>query len=660
MGRDPYQYFRIEARELLDQLNRGALDLEKNSSAEHVAKLLRWAHTLKGAARVVKCAEIADCAHAIEDTLAPLRGTEQQATRSQIDTLLRYMDAIGTGIAGLSAPPSTPSSAPLSVVPADIASTPEKPDTVRAGAEKVLRTVRIDIGEMDKLLDGVTEVHSQLGSLRDCLRLAKDFDGFRRNVASSVEQLDRELKLVRDAAEKMRLIPAENLFFALERAARDAAQFDNKQVVFEGRGGAVRLDAQVLDTMQGALAHAVRNAVVHGIEIAAERTAAAKSAVGEIVVEVSQRGRHIVFTCTDDGRGINFDAIRQQAEQRGLLTAGAQTANTETLLQLLLKGGISTSGTITEVAGRGVGLDVVRDAVERLEGKIDLRTEEGRGTTLTLSVPLSLAALEALQVESAGVVAIIPLESVQRTLRIAAADLARTTRGESLIHEGESIPFLPLVRALSGATAAVHYNRTWSVVIVKADCGIAAIGVDRLLGASDIMLRPLPALAPAKAIIAGVSLDMEGNPQLVLDPQSLVMAAQRADAFLPPDVEQSRLTILVIDDSLTTRMLERSILESAGYVVELAVSGEEALEKASRNRYALFLVDVEMPGMDGFTFIERTRADPALRDTPAILVTSRVSEEDLQRGRDVGASGHIAKSEFDQGVLLMRIGELVR
>jgi two-component system chemotaxis sensor kinase CheA len=173
------------------------------------------------------------------------------------------------------------------------------------------------------------------------------------------------------------------------------------------------------------------------------------------------------------------------------------------------------------------------------------------------------------------------------------------------------------------------------------------------------VLRPLPAFAPAHPAVAGASLDVEGRPQLVLDPDGLVRTAQGASVS-PPVAEPARKPVLVVDDSLTTRMLEQSILESAGYQVHAAVSAEDGLEQARRQRYALFLVDVEMPGMDGFTFIERTQADPVLREVPAILVTSRNSPEDLRRGEQVGARGYIVKSEFAQADFLRRVQELVQ
>jgi two-component system chemotaxis sensor kinase CheA len=205
--------------------------------------------------------------------------------------------------------------------------------------------------------------------------------------------------------------------------------------------------------------------------------------------------------------------------------------------------------------------------------------------------------------------------------------------------------------------------RDWTAIIVAAGAGLAAIGVDRLLGIGRMVVRPLPDRMTASPIVAGASLDAEGNPQLVLDPDGLVAAAlgtpsaargERDERDAPSRPRQ----ILVVDDSLTTRMLEQSILESAGYDVDVALSGEEALECLSRNPYALMLVDVEMPGMDGFTLIERIRAEPSLRHIPAILVTSRDAAEDRRRGSEVGAQGYIVKSAFDQAELLTMIRSL--
>ena len=683
MAKDAFRYFRVEARELLEQLGAGVLDLEKQAGPTQalVPRLLRLAHTLKGAARVVKQPEIANWAHAIEDALVPWRETTEAVTRECIDRVLARLDQISTQVATLVPPVDAASASPARPVP-----------------EEAVRTLRTEVAEVDALLDGIGQTHAQITALRrsgeriagagalarrlldqlvprrgadnarqgsathQARALAAELQalvgGLEQGLVASIDQVDRELRQLRDAAEQLRLIPAEALFTALERSARDAAQTLDKRVLFEGRGGAVRLDAQVLGAVQGALLQAVRNAVAHGIEAPGARQAAGKPLEGRLTLEVTRRGQHVVFSCRDDGAGIDVDAVRRSAQRKGLPVAATNALGVDALLQLLLRGGLSTAGTVTEVAGRGVGLDVVRATAERLGGEVSMRTAAGQGTTLELRVPLSLAGLDALVVEAAGTAVAIPLDAVRRTLRLAPQDVARSAQGDTIVYEGRVIPCVGLSQLLDGAAVASP-RRHWSAVIVEGGAALVAIGVDRLLAPAKLVLRPMPELAPASLLVAGASLDVEGNPQLVLDAEALVLAVQRAGAPAR-SAEAARAAVLVVDDSLTTRMLEQSILESAGYTVHAAVSGEEALEQARRQAYALFLVDVEMPGMDGFTFIERTRADPALRDVPAILVTSRSSAQDRQRGRDVGAQAYVVKSEFAQTEFLEQVRQLVR
>jgi two-component system chemotaxis sensor kinase CheA len=228
--------------------------------------------------------------------------------------------------------------------------------------------------------------------------------------------------------------------------------------------------------------------------------------------------------------------------------------------------------------------------------------------------------------------------------------------GASILHDDRAIPFTPLASALFGR--ACKPQRSWMAVIVAGPRGAMAIGVDRLMGVAGIVVRPLPGLIAASPLVSGAFLDANGNPQLVLDPDLLSAAAESAVAK-HHETAALRKPILVVDDSMTTRMLEKSILESAGHAVDTALSAEEALDRVRDQRYALVLVDVEMPGMDGFTFIERIRSDPGVRDLPAILVSSRGAPEDLKRGRDVGAQGYMVKSEFDQAALLSMIDQLV-
>lgn len=712
MSQDPLRYFRVEARELIDQISAAVLDLDQQQpGGDLVARLLRYAHTLKGAARVVRQQEIADRAHEFEELLVPHRRKDDKVSGDELRELLRLNDEIEAQVAALEpdrpAPPepspeATPlmppgrsdqeEPAPVPRVPAAEVEPSARPAEPSARApEPAARTAAPAV---DELLDAVGEAHARFAPLRSgsahldrlqrdaeslayqlrvgrtagqaeaariaALRLAAALGSLGRRLANTVDQVERELDEVRGRAERLRLVAAASIFTGLHRAVRDAAHAEGKRIRFEQHGGDLRLDPQVLALANGALLHVVRNAVAHGIEDGPGRAAAGKPAEGRVCVSVERRGRYAAFLCTDDGRGFDLDAVRRTAEARGVLPPGGPEPDRETLINLVLRGGISTRAEVTEVAGRGIGLDVARDVADQLGGDVSVRTEAGRGTTVELVLPLGLLALGGLVVEAAGTVATIPLDAVHTCVRLLPEQATAAALTGKLSHDGEAVPFLPLARALYAGTAVPEGGGPGVAVVVAAGAEHVAVGVDRLTGTSTLVLRPLPELAPAAPVIGGVSMDLDGNPQLVLDPQGLVTeslrlgAGGRAPAEPPP-----RLPILVVDDSLTTRMLERSILESAGWEVDVAASGEEGLEKARSRRYCLFLTDIDMPGIDGFTFVAETRADPALAGVPAILVSSRASAEDRARGVAVGASAYVVKGEFNQEELLAHIRRLV-
>ena len=687
MADDPYRYFRPEAREITEKLGQGVLALEKGEPPEaHVPSLLRLAHTLKGAARVVKQPEIADRAHAIEDVLEPLRKNERTLNRAEIERLLELLDEITALVNGLSQ---------RDEAPADAASDARRVSTV----DEASRTVRAEVSDVDVVIDTLSEIGVLIGrlsapllDLEQCRKTAELLAGYlgsprargtrrggdaagkvmrlaeelrvtlgqlERRFTAAAEGMERELRLARSTAERLRLIPAGTLFPALERTVRDVARSTGRQADFHGNSGDMRLDADVLAAVQPALVQLVRNAVAHGIEPPAERKVRGKSPHGRVVVEVTQQDKRVIFRCEDDGGGVDVAAVRAVAARKGVLGGRSDSLDAQAILQLLFTGGLSTAGTVTQTSGRGVGLDLVREAIAILGGEISVRTEPGRGTTVDLIVPVSLTSLDALLVETAGVTAAIPVTAVRQAVRVHASDLAHTPRGPALLLDGVLVPLVPLARSL-GLRREERNVDAFSAIVVDSGGRMAAIAVDNLLRTENVVMRPLPPTAPARVIVSGAAFDPHGTPQLVLDPKELIGAILSSDeAARPREVAARRLPVLVIDDSLTTRMLEQSILESAGYQVHLAASAEEGMEMARRSDYSLFLVDVEMPGMDGFTFVERTRADPALRNVPAILVTSRNAPEDRKRGEDAGASAYIVKSEFDQDQLLRIIGRLV-
>ncbi|NVE00712.1 response regulator, partial [Massilia sp. BJB1822] len=538
------------------------------------------------------------------------------------------------------------------------------------------RIVRADVLEVDVLLEGLGEIGTELASMRrtigqlDTLRdlalaagaaapqgmraLVEQLGAIERSMAGGAERIDRELRQTRDAAERLRLIPVASVFTTLERCARDAAHSCAKQVVFEAEGGQLRIDGEVLDVVLGALLQLVRNAVAHGIETPAERSAAGKAPAGRIVLEVNRQGYMVWFRCRDDGRGVDLDALRRVLRQRG-----EPVPDDDGLLQVLLQGSISTSRVVTELAGRGIGMDVVRAAMSKLDGKAAASTSSGQGTVFELCVPLSLAAMNVLLVDADAQAMALPLDAVCGALRLPMAHIAQTAEGRAIVYEAQLLPLLPLTVGGRGRVAHQWSPRTLTAIVIRSQGELLALAVNRLVGVDSVVLRALPALLAVEPTVLGLYLDNEGEPRMVLDPDELGGAlAQRRSSG--QETAPPALPILIVDDSLTTRMLESSILESAGYQVALAASAEEGLALLRQGRFAMALVDVEMPGMDGFSLIEEIRADPELRAIPTLLVTSLDTPEHRRRGSAVGANGYIVKNAFDQTAFLAQIGELVQ
>jgi len=685
MSKDIYRYFRIEARELIDGLAQGALALEQETGNAKVSPLLRLAHTLKGAARVVKRATIADQAHALEELLIPLRDQPRPATAQEVSACLALVDGMRRDLDALDAAPAATTATTATTAPAGGANQ-------AAPALEQARAVRIDSQEASALVEGLASASRRVFDLSAGLEtlqavgaparslatllahelqaapraapgsrraselselLVSRLDASQRRLQEGLHGLGREVVDLRQRVERLQLMPLATLFDTLQRVARDAAQELGRQVQWLAEGGEIGIDTAVLALLSEALPHMVRNAVAHGIEAPAQRRAAAKPESGTVRLRCTRRGNRVTLALSDDGQGLDLEAVRAAARERGLVTAD-QVLDDAAATALLLRGGLSTSTTVSTVSGRGVGLDVVREAVERLRGDLSLTTRRGQGTTVEVQVPVSLSSARALLAQSGRSQVAVPLEAVRCTVRATAPQIIPTATGEALVHEGRTVPLVSLSTLIGAQAPAPEPGARRLVMVVQGAGAEAALAVDALLGTSEITVQPFPPGVAPVAVLAGVGVDESGAPQLVLDVAAAVAAALAwaPGVAEPPAAAPRRLPILVIDDSLTTRTLEQSILESAGYEVDVAVSAEDALVKAQVVRYGLFVVDVEMPGMDGFTFVERTRADPVQRQVPAILVTSLSSAQARERGHQAGAVAFIVKAEFDQRILL--------
>ena len=692
MGGELDRMFHLEASELTSDLSRSLLTLTKSPErTDLLSHCFRLAHTLKGAARVVRRTDISELAHTMEETLAPYRENGEPIELDAVSDLLKVLELIRSDLQ-----------------PPELASrTSASPQYERGerSAERI-ETIRVELTALDALLAGLSEARTQLGGLRamqalllraqrttaDLLQQSAQLStdttselslkatvGHQR-LSEGIEELQRVLLQVNRETETrlgrgeqeltqayellgtLRLVPVSTVFEQLELLAHDAAQVLGKQVALELVGGDVRVEANILLAVRDALLHLLRNAIDHGIEPRTLRLQRGKSAEGRVTVTAERRGRRVIFLCTDDGGGIDVEAVRAAAVTRGVLTAeAAATLPPEAALQLIFSAGVSTSRSVTQMSGRGIGLDVVRATAARFNGEVSVTAKSGSGSTIGITVPIALTSLVTLAMAFGDLTVLIPLDSVRGALRLGRGEIIREPTRDSIVYEGQAIPFLSLA-ALFGLPVAAP--EMWSAVIVQA--GQAgphrmALGAERLAGTMEVVVKPLPLAVGAHPFVSGAALDLQGDPRFVLDPRGL-LKWRLGEA--PVLVERPRgplqLPVLVVDDSLTTRMLEQSILEAAGYEVDLADSGEEGLRMAQVRSYGLFIVDIEMPGMSGFEFTALTRADPDLSEVPVVLVTSLSSPEHRRRGMEAGAAAYLVKSEFDQNLFVDMIAQLIK
>lgn len=678
MPNDALHYFRIESQELVAELRQGLVDLDRTPwDRAVVRRLFRVAHTLKGAAQVVDHPRMATLAHAVEELLAPFRDSKDLVPPELVRESLRLVQGMDEVVLGLDRPEAggqpVASSRPPSVP---------------------YESMRIELRELDEMLASVSELEAQITTFQrpeECLVEARRIvdalgvhlttdsaagsaymsaEGDRKSVTlvdalsraldrcqvtmrSARDRTETEVSLLHDRAQRMRLIPTTALLSTLERAARDAGQMLGKPVTVTSSGGHLHLDSHVVETLKEPLLQLVRNAVLHGVESAAGRAAAGKGTSGRVRLTIERRNGKVAMICTDDGAGLDIAGIGLAATRAGLLPSGDSAALTlRGAVTLLQAGGITTRGAADMLAGRGVGIQIVSAAVERLNGELTIRSERGLGTTVEILVPISLSAIRSLKVEAGGVAAWIPIDAIARAVRVPAGEVNGAAHGRVVTDAGETLPFLALHDVLEAPVRA-RPGGTETMLILQAGSRRIALGVDRIVGVRDILARSVEGNSAESSLVAATTLDALGVPELVLEPQRIVELAPP----LSPVVENfdDRLPILIVDDCATSRLVEQEILQAAGYEVDLADTGEEGLRRAKRRAYGAFIVDVEMPGMDGFEFVTRIHAHPLLALTPCFLVTSRSAAAYRRRGELVGVAGYVLKGDLRRGDFLEQL-----
>lgn len=482
-----------------------------------------------------------------------------------------------------------------------------------------------------------------------------------------------------DTARRMLRLPASVLLDQLQFAVRDLTRTTARDVAVEFSGGDVRLDRRILEDLKDILIHMLRNAVDHGIEDREARLAAGKSAQGRIRVSLTQSTTGLVTVrVEDDGRGIDLEALRRAAVAKEFLSeAEASLLSPDEVLQLMFRSEISTSSRVTEVSGRGLGMAIVREKVVRLGGDIGVESTPGQGTAFRMTLPSMRSTFRGVLVTVGGQEFVLPSIHLARALLVSSVDDVQMVEGrETIVSEGELLPLVRLgdllgVRheapAQNGGRGGRHI-RTPAVVVVSGGRSVA-LGVDRLGAEEEILPRPLGSLFSGTRHFESAAVTGSGRLALVLDAGSLVEAAgqesprsspvRRSSSASPGQPRQRRPALLVADDSVTTRMLLKNVLEGSGFLVDTAVDGADAWAKLQAGSYDAVVTDVEMPRLNGFELTARIRADRRLAGLPVVLVTALASDVDRERGVEAGASAYIVKSGFDQANLIDSLRSLL-
>lgn len=491
-------------------------------------------------------------------------------------------------------------------------------------------------------------------------RHVEDFESFARRNEDLSNRLHHEVIVsrMRPLADGIRGFP---------RLVRDLARLLGKQVRFEVRGDQTGVDRDILDKLEAPLSHLIRNSLDHGLEPPADREAAGKPVTGTIRLEARHRAGMLQITLTDDGRGIDVEQLRAKAVARGLVARQVADQLTELeLLEFLFLPGFSTRDQVTEISGRGVGLDVVQSMVKSVGGSVRIATQPGRQTVFTLQLPITMSVIRALLVEIGGEPYAFPLTRIDQILFCHAEDIHTVEGRQYFDRDGVSIGLVlaaQIFEAPAGAAA-----EPMPVVVISDRGQQFGMIVDSFLGERDLEVRPLDPRLGKVPDINSASLLENGDPVLIVDVEDLVRSIDnvlagrrlsRIEFERMTEQARRRKRILVVDDSITVRELERQLLQARGFAVDVAVDGMDGWNAIRGTHYDLVVTDVDMPRMDGIGLVSLIKADPARREIPVVIVSYKDREEDRLRGLDAGANRYLTKSSFHDETFVDTIIDLI-
>ncbi len=625
----------------------------------------------------------------------------------EIDALIQSLKSILEGKEKASPPPPDTAPAPLQPTPQDsgkAVTTEERPDS---------RSLRVSAENMNRLmwLTGETVVasrrlpaiagellhlkfrHTALLKLLDALREALEESLSRELIQERLINVSRKagscyslllecLSAVEDHTYRTselsqrlynevlssRMMPFSEGIKGMPRMVRDLARELGKEIKLEVAGAETLVDRDILEKIEAPLNHLISNAIDHGVEPPEERLAAGKPAEATICIKAGHRAGMLNITISDDGRGIDTEAIRKTVVARKLAPEDIARDLTESeLLEFLFLPNFTTKTTVTKISGRGVGLDVVRSIVQKLGGEVSASTQPGKGTQFELQVPLNLSVVRALLTEIAGELYAFPIAHIHKTLKIY-QDLIEELEGRQYFSQGEERVALISADQVLGKTGEPVVDDELSIVVLSDRKRRYGLVVDRFLGIQELAVQPLdPRLGRVQDIAAAAILD-DGSPVLIVDVNDMIQSMEilisknrieRVEHSTSIGKEQGAKRILVVDDSITVRELERRLLSTKGYDVSVAVDGVDGWNALRTRHFDLVVTDVDMPRMDGIELVRTIKEDPRLNSLPVMIVSYKDREEDRNRGLEAGADYYLTKGSFHDETLVQAVEDLI-
>ncbi len=731
--RDIYQ---TTSEERLQTLAAGILHLQKQPQDEAtLQQLLREAHSLKGDSRSLGVENVVTLTHQLEEILLGIKRQEMSLTPQVSDRLYQGLDAIGllvyeavtgeaTGVntaeildnlMGVVTPATTPESLPvlpeLSPLPAPISVKPviqDLPPLPGSNQPYHIDTIRVQTLHLDALITHTEEltltknaIAHTATAIEEMTNLWEEWKAFYNqtkvaesssiNIDSYTERLEKTIYSLRNTIQEhntkldivtgelrekirtLRLLPLSTVFDLLYRTVRELAKQQSKQVELMISGGEITTDKRILEEIKDPLMHMIRNAIDHGIETPSEREKLGKSPVATIWLKGYQTANKIVIEVADDGRGLNTEKIKQTAFKRGLYSyKELENMTTSQIHALILAPGFSTQSFITEISGRGIGLDVVRTSIERLKGNIEIESIPTQGCTFRIQLNTSLAINNVLLFEVQGIIHALPVEFVQRTLFISPKQILTNENCTTINLDQQSILVANLADLLELSNSPVYAqvakveppNQTQQpCILIKVGEELFGLFVDRLMQTQEVVIKPQTQLLKRVRNVSGATVLGSGEVCMILNPSDLLKSLHQQTTSLVAAKQNKTVNtkpvILLVEDSIPVRTQEKRLLEKAGYEVVIAEDGLDGYNKLQTRKFDAIVSDVEMPNLDGLSLTAKIREHSEYKTLPIILVTTLASEADKTRGADVGANAYIIKSNFNQDVLLEVLGRLI-